>query len=130
MASTAFALIGIVCGIAVGLTNLATSIWRFTISYLRFIAYALCCYTPVFLFYSKNNKQKYIVDYTLDELEQSLDPQQFYRANRQHILSYRIITTVHPWFNGKLKVDISLPESEPIIVSREKAHLLKEWLGG
>ena len=75
------------------------------------------------------NKQKYMVDYTLDTLEESLDPQQFFRANRQHIISYNIITAVHPWFNGKLKVDISLPESEPIIVSRDKARLLKEWLG-
>lgn len=75
------------------------------------------------------NKQKYIVDYTLDQLEQSLDQKKFYRANRQNIISYDIIKVVHPWFNGKLKVEISLQENEPIIISRDKAPLLKEWLG-
>ncbi len=91
----------------------------------------------VSLFFTRNNvtflvaknKQKYIVDYPLDEIEQSLDPKKFYRANRQNIISYDAITAVHQWFNGKLKVDINVPETEPIIVSRDKAPLLKEWLG-
>ena len=76
------------------------------------------------------DKQRYIVDYTLDKLEHSLDPKIFYRANRQYIISYGIITGVHQWFNGKLKIEISPQENEPIIVSRDKAPLLKEWLGG
>lgn len=75
------------------------------------------------------DKQKYMVDYTLDEIERSLDPKKFFRVNRQHILSHDVINVVHPWFNGKLKVDISLRSGEHIIVSRDKAPLFKEWLG-
>ena len=89
------------------------------------------------VFFSQNSlsylftksKQKYIVDYTLDELEQSLDPKNFFRANRQYILAQDVIDVVHPWFNGKLKVEINLPTEDPIIVSRDKASLFKEWMG-
>jgi len=75
------------------------------------------------------SKQKYIVDQTLDEIEGSLDPKKFFRANRQHILAHNAITVVHPWFNGKLKVEINLPTEEPVVISRDKASLFKEWLG-
>jgi len=74
-------------------------------------------------------KQKYIVDQTLDEIEGSLDPKKFFRANRQHILAHNAITVVHPWFNGKLKVEINLPTEEPVVISRDKASVFKEWLG-
>jgi len=74
-------------------------------------------------------KQKYIVDQTLDEIEGSLDPKKFFRANRQHILAHHAINVVHPWFNGKLKVEINLPTEEPVVISRDKASAFKEWLG-
>ncbi|MEJ0104335.1 MAG: LytTR family DNA-binding domain-containing protein [Bacteroidota bacterium] len=74
-------------------------------------------------------KQKFIIEYSLDELEQMLDPEYFFRVNRQFIIAHDIITAVHPWFGSKLKVDISLPSEENIIVSRQKANLFKEWMG-
>jgi two-component system LytT family response regulator len=74
-------------------------------------------------------KQKYMVDQALDEIEGSLDPKKFFRANRQHILAHNAITVVHPWFNGKLKVEVNLPTEEAVVISRDKASLFKEWLG-
>jgi hypothetical protein len=50
-------------------------------------------------------------------------------ASRQYILAHDVITVVHPRFNGKLKGDINLPIEEPVVVSRDKAPLFKEWLG-
>ncbi len=76
------------------------------------------------------DKKKHMIDYTLDQLEQSLDPKKFFRVNRQYIVAYTIIQSMHQWFNGKLKIDINLPLETPIIVSRDKAPLLKNWLGG
>lgn len=77
---------------------------------------------------TKSN-QKYMVGFTLDQLEQSLDPKKFYRANRQHIISYTIIRSVQQWFNGKLKIEMTLALNEPVIVSRDKAPFFKNWLG-
>ncbi len=75
------------------------------------------------------NKQKFIVDHTLDELEKMVDPKYFFRANRQYIIAHDIIAAVHPWFNGKLKIENSVFPEEEILVSRERAAILKDWLG-
>ncbi|MCU7549468.1 LytTR family DNA-binding domain-containing protein [Chitinophagaceae bacterium LB-8] len=75
------------------------------------------------------SNQKFVIDYTLDEVEQVISPNQFFRANRQFILAHDMITSVHNWFNGKLKLEIRLPLEEDIIVSREKASIFKEWMG-
>ena len=74
------------------------------------------------------NGSEEVVPHTLEELEQQLDPKLFFRANRQFIIHIDAIQQVHNHFNGKLKVDIkNNPETE-IIVSREKAGFLKNWL--
>jgi two-component system LytT family response regulator len=80
-------------------------------------------------FFVTMNKQKYFIDYTLDEVELMVDPQKFNRVNRKVILAQTMVRAVQPWFNGKLKLDIQIPIEDPIIVSRDKAPLVKEWLG-
>ncbi len=75
------------------------------------------------------NKQKHIIDYTLDEIETFVDPVKFFRANRQFIIAHSAIAAVHPWFNGKLKADVNMLTDEEVIISRDKAPLFKEWLG-
>ncbi|MGZ5246226.1 MAG: LytR/AlgR family response regulator transcription factor [Flavitalea sp.] len=80
-------------------------------------------------FIHTKSKQKFIIDYTLDEIEDMVPPNKFFRANRQYILSHDTITEINPWFNGKLKIEISLPIEEEIVISREKASLFKEWMG-
>ena len=81
----------------------------------------------VFMRTKENNK--FAMDYTLDELEQQLDPRHFFRANRQYILNSICIDEIHTWFNGKLKVTIKPKPDEEVIVSRERAGDFKEWLG-
>jgi two-component system LytT family response regulator len=75
------------------------------------------------------NGNKYVVDYTLDELELLIDNKQFYHVNRQFIASISSIVNIHTYFNGKLKLQFSPPIEEEVIVSREKASDLKTWLG-
>lgn len=65
----------------------------------------------------------------LDELEHSLDPKIFLSCQPSVYYFLWYYTGVHQWFNGKLKIEINPQENEPIIVSRDKAPLLKEWLG-
>jgi two-component system LytT family response regulator len=71
----------------------------------------------------------YPVDYTLDDIEKSLDPKKFFRANRQYLLNAAAVVKVHFWFSSKLKVDVAPKPGEDIIVSREKAMALRVWLG-
>lgn len=80
-------------------------------------------------FIRTHEKQKYIVDIPLDALEKELPPQQFFRANRQYLISGRSVVSIHTWFNQKLKVELRPETEEHIIISREKANAFKAWMG-
>jgi len=69
-----------------------------------------------------------IVPQTMEELEGQLDPKIFFRANRQFIVQIDSIAHVVNHFNYKLKVVLKQGSEQEIIVSREKAALLKSWL--
>jgi two-component system LytT family response regulator len=73
--------------------------------------------------------KQYAIDYSLDELEQSLDPRRFYRINRQFIVSHKAVQKVHLYFTSKLKVDLVPTADDDVIVSREKAMAFRRWLG-
>ncbi len=77
---------------------------------------------------SKSN-QRYLIEFTLDTLESTLNPDLFYRANRQFLISIDAVTQVKNSFNGKLKALVNPDSEEEIIISREKAQAFKTWLG-
>jgi DNA-binding LytR/AlgR family response regulator len=79
-------------------------------------------------FVNTKSGNKYLVEYTLEELEEMLDPQVFFRLNRQFITHISSIDSIHNYFNGKLKLYLKQKEKEEVIISREKAPYFKEWL--
>lgn len=74
------------------------------------------------------DKRKYPMDHSLDEMEEMLNPQQFFRANRQFIIALNSVAGIHHFFNSKLKVQLNPAVDEDVIVSREKAGTFKSWL--
>lgn len=72
--------------------------------------------------------KKYLLDLSLDEVFQELDPEKFYRANRQFIVRFKAIAMVHRYHKGKLLVEMDPKTDEEIIVSAEKATSFKAWL--
>ena len=77
---------------------------------------------------TKSNK-KYIVNYTLTELETLLDPGKYFRINRQYTVPKTSILSLETYFKGQVIVKIKLLESEKIMVSRQQTPLLKKWMG-
>lgn len=73
---------------------------------------------------------KHVVNQTLEDISKELDPNFFFRVNRQYILSVDSILTFHESVNGKLRVILQRDPSREIIVSREKAPMFKTWLDG
>ncbi|MDR1783656.1 MAG: LytTR family DNA-binding domain-containing protein, partial [Dysgonamonadaceae bacterium] len=69
----------------------------------------------------------FILDGTLDDWMEQLDPQKFYRANRQYIISRKAVKDISIWFGGKLSVNLSLPTPERIIVSKARTGEFKKW---
>ncbi len=74
--------------------------------------------------------RRFVVDYTLEQLESLLDPRQFFRLNRQFLAQLPAVQRLHPHFNGKLLLELHPAPNEEVLVSREKAGPLKQWLEG
>ncbi|MBN8698690.1 MAG: response regulator transcription factor [Chitinophagales bacterium] len=76
------------------------------------------------------NGERYTVDInTLDEVEELLDPGQFYRANRQYIINIDAVQSVKPVENSKLIIRLKEPNHKfEIDMSREKAPVFKKWM--
>jgi Response regulator of the LytR/AlgR family len=73
--------------------------------------------------------EKYLLDYnTMEEIEELLDPQVFYRANRQSIIHIDAIQSVRPHENQKLTVQLKAPLKMEVDISRDKAPGFKKWL--
>jgi len=76
------------------------------------------------------NGEKYMIDYvTLEEVEDLLDPNQFYRANRQFIINIDAIHSVKPVENSKLIIRLKEPNHKlEIDMSRLKSPEFKKWM--
>lgn len=72
--------------------------------------------------------KKHLTDHSLEELEELLDPEFFFRANRKFIVHIDSIESVSPAFGGKLKLKLSQKTDEDIVISRERASAFREWL--
>lgn len=73
------------------------------------------------------DSQNYQVDYSLEELMKHLDPNQFFRVNRQYIVSHRAIRDLSVWFGGKLSVNLAVQTEERVIVSKARVSEFKAW---
>lgn len=72
--------------------------------------------------------KKYAVNQTLDEFETTLNPVQFFRANRQFIVNRDAIATMENYFSRRMILKLNLQTSEPVIVSKIKSPQLMRWL--
>jgi two-component system LytT family response regulator len=64
---------------------------------------------------------------TLDDLLEQLDPTQFFRANRQYIVSRGAIKDVSIWFGNKLAINLIVETSDKVIVSKARVSEFKTW---
>ena len=75
--------------------------------------------------------RNYSIDYSMDQLEEQMDPKVFFRINRKLLLNYSNIDAIHTWSGSRLKLELncSLDELEDdLLVSRERVRDFKEWL--
>lgn len=72
--------------------------------------------------------KRYPLEYSLDTLEQMLDPQFYYRANRQFIIHIDSIKELHSYSKARLKVQLVPRPEQDVIVSTERSSKFKNWL--
>ncbi|MCF2494656.1 LytR/AlgR family response regulator transcription factor [Dyadobacter chenhuakuii] len=74
-----------------------------------------------------HDDRNFVVDKSLEELENQLDPTNFFRANRQFIISRECISEIELYFNGRLLVRTTPSSSNQILISKERVPVFKKW---
>ncbi len=99
------------------------------LSYLK-TALTAYCYADGKLCYAVDfTGNKFLLETTLSQLEEQLQPTMFYRINRQLLVNIEAVKKVYIWLGGRLKLDILPLTNTETVVSRERVNGFKEWLG-
>lgn len=80
------------------------------------------------VFLHTNDGKKHLIDDSLDDLMQVLDPATFFRINRTYIAPLTSIDKIHNHFNGRLKLELKHTDDKEIFVSRARVADFKKWL--
>lgn len=75
------------------------------------------------------DNRNFLIETTLELLEQDLDPSEFFRVSRKFIIPLKAIKEIVVHSNSRLKVILPSYKDEEVIVSREKVADFKNWIG-
>jgi two-component system response regulator LytT len=81
-------------------------------------------------FMKTKDNHSYHLEYNLDKLEMMLDPEKFFRINRQFIINIEAIDQMFSFSKSRVKINLKPPTTGDTIVSTERSPLFKEWLSG
>jgi two-component system, LytTR family, response regulator len=81
------------------------------------------------LTYAATAEKNWVVDRTIAELEEKLDPVRFVRVHRSTIVNLDHVDELYSWFGGRMMLRLKDPKKTEITVSRERLKELKERLG-
>lgn len=72
----------------------------------------------------------YPIDFTLDKLQEVIDPEKFFRVNRKMIVSFNSIKNMVPYSRSRIKIELNPPEPKDVeaLVSVERSAAFKEWM--
>lgn len=77
-----------------------------------------------------HNGDKHQIDLTLEALQSKLSGEDFFRANRQFIISRKAVKDISVWFGSRLSANLTIETPERIIIPKARVHDFKEWLKG
>jgi len=75
-----------------------------------------------------HKEERYVIDETLDVLENKLNNTDFFRTNRQFIASRKTIIEVSNYFNGRLLLKTKPKTKEQILISKARVNIFRQWL--
>jgi DNA-binding LytR/AlgR family response regulator len=80
-------------------------------------------------FFKTTDNRKFVVDYTMDELEEMIDPRLFFRISRAFYVSAGCIEKIEEYFGNRLILTLRPAVEKEALVSREKVTDFKKWMG-
>ena len=88
-----------------------------------------CFYSDQKATYSYTKERKnYLMDFSLEQLEDELDPLKFFRVNRKFIVNVNAINDIISYTNSRLQIKLNNFSELEIIVSRERVKEFRQWL--
>ena len=72
--------------------------------------------------------RRYIIDYSLDQVENLVDPQVFFRISRQWMVRFAAIEDVIAYSGSRLKLKLKHSSDNSVLVSRERVAAFRQWL--
>lgn len=79
-------------------------------------------------FLQTNEGKSYVLDYSLEKLENLVNPTQFFRINRKYLVSYSAIEEVRTYSSSRYKLILKNCADKDVLVSRDRTTSFKEWL--
>ncbi len=93
-------------------------------------ASVICFYTSNQTVFAMTEKREFVLGESLEEIENRLPWDLFFRANRQFIIQKKFVASAEVYFNNRLVIHLQLKTPEKIVISREKSTQFKDWLTG
>ena len=91
------------------------------------IAYFYAEGKTAYLVTSAENR-KFLIDHTLESLEPTLNPKQFFRISRKVIVNINAVSEIRGLVSTGLEVKLTIPCEFDLSVSRDRAQSFKDWL--
>jgi two-component system, LytTR family, response regulator LytT len=79
-------------------------------------------------FLQNQNGRDFAISHSLDQLEELLDPQKFFRINRGYIVAFSAIKDIISYSNSRLLLKLATNSSDELIVSRDRMQKFRDWL--
>ena len=79
-------------------------------------------------FLHTNSHRNYVLDFTMDAVQEMMDPTIFFRISRKYLVRIDAITEVIAHSNSRLKIKINGFDGGDMIVARERVKDFKQWL--
>ncbi len=76
----------------------------------------------------QDDSRRFLVDYTLDELETILNRKTFFRINRKFIINIRCIQEIKSLTGSRYEIQLRIAHDQSLQVSRERSHEFRCWL--
>ena len=78
--------------------------------------------------YTRAENKKFLIDYTLEQLEHQLDKEKFFRISRKAIVNADVIAEIKGIISTRLEVKLNQPCEHELTISRDRSSSFKAWL--
>jgi DNA-binding LytR/AlgR family response regulator len=79
-------------------------------------------------FAQTNDGRKHILDYSMEQVDEMMDPTRFFRINRKYLVASNAIQDMITYTNSRLRLVLKTSDDQDVIVARERVQEFKDWL--